>query len=89
MAPQAGFEPATLRLTAECRWLDSQVLRASSLGENLLVPGVRQIIVQRLCRAWFEPRSVDPQYCGVQCGPVSNLLVEVEHVSDRSCNLRD
>ncbi len=45
-----GFEPATLRLTAKCRCLGSRVLRAGSSDENLLLPGVWQRIVQRLCR---------------------------------------
>jgi hypothetical protein len=50
LAPQAGFEPATLRLTAQRRWLGSQVLRAGSSGENLLIRRVWQRIVQRLFR---------------------------------------
>ena len=50
-----GFEPATLRLTAKCRRLDSRVLRAGSSDENLLLPGVRQRIVQRLFSTGESP----------------------------------
>ena len=42
LAPRAGFEPATLRLTDSCRCSDSRVLRACCSGETLLVPGVRE-----------------------------------------------
>ena len=57
MAPQAGLEPATLRLTAECRYLDSRVLRAGSSGENLVLRDVRQNIVQRLFRQLSFPQQ--------------------------------
>src|SRR5258708_32613824 len=49
LAPQVGFEPTTLRLTAKRRCLDSWVLRAGSSDESLLIQRVRQRIVQRLC----------------------------------------
>jgi hypothetical protein len=36
LAPQVGFEPTTLQLTAERRCLDTRVLRAGSSGVDLV-----------------------------------------------------
>ena len=48
MAPRAGLEPATLRLTGQCRCDFSVVLRWFSPCEDLLIPGVREGIVHGL-----------------------------------------
>jgi hypothetical protein len=48
LAPRAGLEPATLRLTGSCRCRFSLVLRWFSPTENLPLPGVREQIVHRL-----------------------------------------
>jgi hypothetical protein len=89
LAPQVGLEPTTLRLTAECRCLDSRVLRAGSSDGSLLLPGVRQNIVQRLCRADSNPwRAINSNSRSVR--PKNRpLLVEVEHVPNRSVDYRD
>jgi hypothetical protein len=48
MAPRAGLEPATLRLTESCRSYLLLALRGCSSGGRLLLPGVRQQIVHKL-----------------------------------------
>ncbi len=45
LAPQAGLEPATLRLTALCRLSILLVLRGVSSDATTLLPGVREQIV--------------------------------------------
>ena len=55
VAPQAGFEPATLRFLESVMQVVG--LAGSSCGssdENLLFPGVRQSIVQRLFSAALD-----------------------------------
>jgi hypothetical protein len=66
LAPQAGFEPPTLRLTALCRRLDSRVLHASSSGEDLLIRGVRQSIVQRLFSRCESGAGLNPRPLGYE-----------------------
>ena len=51
LAPRAGFEPATLRLTGWCRWAIVLILRGFSSTETVLVPGVREQIVHGLIAA--------------------------------------
>ena len=58
LAPQAGFEPATLRLTGSCRLSILLVLRAFSSDGNLLLPGVREQIVHGLFTALCSHASV-------------------------------
>ena len=56
LAPQAGFEPATLRLTGSRRLSILLVLRRFSSDGDLLLPGVRCQIDHKLITA--SPRSV-------------------------------
>jgi hypothetical protein len=65
MAPQPGFEPGTLRLTASRRCPGSGVLRADSSDQNPVSPGVRQRIVQRLFSA-VQMRACNAATCS--CG---------------------
>ena len=48
LAPRAGLEPATLRLTGWRRCSFSRVLRWFSRRGNLLLPGIRVRIVRKL-----------------------------------------
>jgi hypothetical protein len=51
LAPQAGFEPATLRLTGIHGDVISMVLQCLSSDWIIVIFGVRRVIVQRLFSA--------------------------------------
>jgi hypothetical protein len=64
---------------------------------SLLLPGVREKIVHELCRAGsnrgLKPRAqtagAQSTVFGVRCSLVSPLLLEVEHIPNRSIDQRD
>ena len=56
LAPQVGFEPTTLRLTAECSTVE--LLRSMSLPSLR----VRAFYLARSCRTWASPIKTHPTY---------------------------
>jgi hypothetical protein len=70
LAPQAGFEPATLRLTAQRRYLGSGVLRTGSSDENTVVRGA----LTENCSVRVQIAGMQPAVlAAVECSGVTTM----------------
>jgi hypothetical protein len=73
LAPQAGFEPATLRLTAQRRYLGSGVLRTGSSDENTVVRGALTENCSEIVQCGFKSRACSQRLAAGECSGVTTM----------------